>query len=179
MVKPFSEAGATKQQRIGSTLEPPGRRNWQVVNYSKATHMREPPHHAWVRTAVLLGVGYAVVGVLFAFPATHVRAWRLAAWAVSAVGYAAHIVYERVRLQSSPGVAALHVAFGVALGAFALAVSANIHSLSVGSTSQHRQLLLLSLAIWPVITALPAFLLALGANVVAARLLASLQGRKR
>lgn len=133
--------------------------------------MGESPRRTWVRAVVLLGVGYALVGMVFAVPTSHVRAWRLAAWAVSAVGYAAHIVYERFRLRSSPGSAALHVALAAALGAFGLAVGANIHSLSAGSANRHRQLLLLSLAIWPVITALPAFLVALGANVVLRRAL--------
>src|SRR6266699_3299390 len=67
--------------------------------------------------------------------------------------------------------AALHVAFAVELGAFGLAVGANIHSLSAGST-QHRHLLLLSLGIWPVITALPAFRVAFGTNMVLARVVA-------
>ena len=116
-----------------------------------------------------MGIGYALVGIAFAVPTSHVRAWRLTAWAVSAVGYAAHIAYERFRLRSSPGSAALHVALAAALGAFGLAIGANIHSLSAGSVNQHRQLLLLSLAIWPVITALPAFLVALVANGVLGR----------
>jgi hypothetical protein len=64
---------------------------------------------------------------------------------------------------------------GVALGAFGLAVGANIHSLLAGST-QHRHLLLLSLGIWPVITALPAFLVAFGTNMVLARVLGSVEG---
>jgi hypothetical protein len=106
------------------------------------------------------------VGIGFAVPTTHAQQWRLAAWGVSAIGYAAHIAYERFRLQNSPGSAALHIAFAVGLGAFGLAVGANIHSLSIGSTSQHRQLLLLSLGIWPIMTALPAFLGALGATIV-------------
>jgi len=131
----------------------------------------ESPRKSWVRAVVLFGIGYALVGIVFAVPTTHVHAWRLAAWAVSAVGYAAHIAYERFRLQNSPGTAALHVALAVALGAFGLAVGANIHSLSTVSANQHRQLLLLSLGIWPVITALPAFLVALGTNVVLARAL--------
>ena len=133
-----------------------------------ATHMGESRRQLWVRTAVFLGIGYALVGIVFAVPATHVQAWRLGAWVVSAIGYAAHIAYERFRLQNSPGWAALHVAFAVALGAFGLAVGANIHSLSVGST-QHRHFLLLSLGIWPVITALPAFLVAFGTNMVLGR----------
>ena len=137
--------------------------------------MGESRRQSWVRTAVLLGIGYALVGIAFAVPATHMQAWRLAAWVVSAMGYAVHIAYERFRLQNSPGSAALHVAFAVALGAFGLAVGANIHSLSAGST-QHRHLLLLSLGIWPVITALPAFLVAFGTNMVLARVLGSRGG---
>lgn len=137
--------------------------------------MGESPGRSWVPTAVFLGIAYALVGVVFAVPATHMRAWRLAAWVVSAIGYAAHIAYERFRMQNAPGSAALHVAFAVALGAFGLAVGANIHSLSVGST-QHKHLLLLSLGIWPVITALPAFLVAFGTNMVLACVLGSAEG---
>lgn len=137
--------------------------------------MGESPRQSWVRAAVFLGIGYALVGIVFAQPATHVEAWRLAAWVVSAIGYTAHIAYERFRLQNSAGSAALHVAFAVALGAFGLAVGANIHSLSAGST-QHRHLLLLALGVWPVITALPAFLVAFGANMILARVLGSVEG---
>ena len=139
--------------------------------------MGESPRQSWARTAVFLAVGYAAVGIVFAVPATHVQVWRLAAWVVSAIGYAAHIAYERFRLKNSPGPAALHVAFAVGLGAFGLAVGANIHSLSAGSTNHHRQLLLLSLAIWPVITALPAFFVAFGTNMVLTRALGSVQGQ--
>ena len=57
--------------------------------------------------AVAVGTGYAIVGVGFAVPITHAHAWRLAAWAVSAFGFAAHIAYERFRVQNSPGPAAL------------------------------------------------------------------------
>jgi hypothetical protein len=130
----------------------------------------ELPRPTWVQVAVLIGVGYALVGIGFAVPATHVQAWRLAAWAVCAAAYGAHIAYERFRLRNSPRPAAWHVAFAVALGAFGLAVGANLHSLSAASAGQHRQLLLLSLGIWPVISAVPAFLVALGLSVVLARL---------
>jgi hypothetical protein len=133
--------------------------------------MGESLHKSWLGPAVLLGIGYALVGIAFAVPSTHVKAWRLAAWAVSAAGYAAHIAYERFRLQNSPGLAALHVAFAAALGGFGLAVGANIHSLSTVSTDQHRQLLLLSLGIWPVLAGLPAFLVALGTNGILVRAL--------
>ncbi len=69
----------------------------------------------------------------------------------------------------SPASAALHIAAAVAIGAFGLAVGANVHSLSVASTGQHREVLLMSLAIWPLMTAIPAFLVARAANVVLAR----------
>jgi hypothetical protein len=130
--------------------------------------MHESPRQSWVRPAILIGIVYALVGILFAVPATHVQAWRLAAWIVSAIAYAAHIGYERFRLQNPPDPAALHIVLAVALGGFGLAVGANIHTLSTASSSRHRHLLRLSLAIWPVITALPAFLVALVTNIVLA-----------
>jgi hypothetical protein len=130
--------------------------------------MNASPRQSWLRAAILVGVLYALVGIAFALPATHVRAWRLAAWVVSAVAYAAHIAYERFRLRNPAFAAALHVAFAAALGAFGLAIGANVHALSIGST-EHRQLLLLSLGVWPLVTALPAFLVALGINAVLAR----------
>ena len=104
---------------------------------------------------------YALVGIVFALPTTHVKAWRLAAWGISSVAYAAHIWHERFRLRNSVVAAALHVASAAALGAFGLALGANIHSLCLGSTAEHRRLLLLSLGLWPALVAVPAFLLAL------------------
>lgn len=131
--------------------------------------MQASDRRSWLGAAAVIGIAYAFVGIAFAVPATHVRAWRLAAWVVSAAVFGAHMLYERFRLQSAPVLAALHAASAVALGAFGLAVGANIHSFSTGSTGQHRQLLRLSLAIWPIITALPAFIVALGISVVLAR----------
>ena len=131
--------------------------------------MEESRRQPWAPAVVLLGVVYALVGIVFALPSSHVPMWRLAAWIVSAVAFAAHIAYERFGLRSSPGPAALHVALAAALGAFGLAVGANIHSLSIASTTQHRRLLLLALGVWPIITALPAFLVALGLGGVLGR----------
>jgi hypothetical protein len=139
--------------------------------------MGESSRQSWVCAVVLLGIGYALVGIVFAMPATHVHAWRVAARVVSAIGYAAHIAYDRFRLRNSPVSAALHVALAVAIGAFGLAVGANIHSLSIESTNQHRQLLLLALGIWPLMTAIPAFVVALGTNVLLARVLGSVHSK--
>jgi len=135
----------------------------------------ESGRSSWVRAVVLFGIAYALIGVGFALPTSHARAWRLAAWVVSAIGYAAHIAYERFRLRHPPGSASLHVAYAAALGAFGLAVAANIHSLPIESSPQHQQRLLLSLAIWPVITGVPAFLVARGISAVLARALRSPQ----
>ena len=94
----------------------------------------------------------------------HSRLLRSPSETVSAIAYAAHVCYERFRLRNSAGSAALHIALAVALGAFGLAVGAIIHSLRLGSTNEHRRLLIVALGLWPVITALPAFLLALVAS---------------
>jgi hypothetical protein len=119
--------------------------------------------------ALLLAVLYALVGILFAMPVAHAKAWRLAAWVVSAIGYASHIAYERFRLRSSVFSAALHIGLAAALGAFGLAVGANVHSLLASSATPRRHLLLLALAVWPVITGLPAFVVALALNAVLVR----------
>ncbi len=47
---------------------------------SLATHLGESSRQSWVRTVALFGIGYALVSIVFAVPATHVQAWRLAAW---------------------------------------------------------------------------------------------------
>jgi hypothetical protein len=123
---------------------------------------------AW-HAVILVGLFYALVGVVFAWPVAHARAWRLAAWAVSAVVYAIHIGYECFRLRNAPLRTAMHVAFAVALGALGLAVAANLHSMGVPSTAGHRRLLLIALAAWPAIAAVPAFLVALALAAMLSR----------
>jgi hypothetical protein len=113
-----------------------------------------------------------VVGVLTAMlanaaPSDHMRvALRLTAWAISAIVFAAHIGYEHARLRSSPGRTALHGSFGVGLGALALAIAARLHA-QTASPPQHFPAF--ALAVWPVMTALPAFLVAFAAATVLAR----------
>ena len=87
---------------------------------------------------------------------------------VSAVVYAAHIGYERVRIRSSPHSTALHVAFGAAIGAFGLAAAANVHSWLSGTGN--LRLLRIALVIWPFVTGVPAFLLAIVLTTLLARL---------
>jgi len=123
----------------------------------------------WVRAALLVGVVYFLIGRVFALPSDHVRGWRLAAWIVSGVVYAAHIGYEHFRLNNSPRATALHAAMAVAVGAFLLAVAATAHAVMVPSHAPYWRFLL-ALAVWPIVTALPAFSFALPVAAVPARL---------
>ena len=121
--------------------------------------MSAPGQPSWFGTAILIGVLYSVIGIVFALPSNQVRMWRLAAWVISAAVYAVHIGYEHFRLGNSPRATALHTALAVAVGAFGLAVAANFHELWVASS--YRRSLALALVAWPLLTALPAFVVAL------------------
>src|SRR2546422_6365767 len=135
---------------------------------NEATQM-DAPARSWVRAMILVAVAYVVIGIVFGAlaNANHVRLWRLAAWAASAGVAAAHIWYEHYRLGFSPRPTALHAAGAVALGAFGLALAANVHWLFAATHAQRPPLL--ALPVWPVITAIPAFLLALAVTAVLAR----------
>jgi hypothetical protein len=122
--------------------------------------MSAPGRYSWFGTAIFIGVLYCLIGIVFAWPSNQVRMWRLAAWIISAVLYAAHIGYEHFRVRNSrPATSALHTAMAVAVGAFGLAVAANFHEVWVASS--YRRSLALALVAWPVLTGLPAFLVAL------------------
>jgi hypothetical protein len=90
--------------------------------------------------------------------------WRLSAFVISAVVFAAHVAHERFRRRSSVRPTAWHASVAVALGAFALALAANVHDL--GSASGYRPRMLVALVAWPLLTAVPAFLVALAAAAV-------------
>ncbi len=75
--------------------------------------------------------------------------------------FAAHVALERFRLRNSPRSTAWHASGAVAVGAFALAVVANIHDL--GSATGYRPRMLIALVAWPLLAAVPAFVVALGA----------------
>ena len=115
--------------------------------------------------ALLLGAVYFVFGIAFATFASWSASnsmhetWNRLGFLASAVAFAFHIGYEHFRLRTSPLITASHVATAVALGAFALAVSANVHGYRVGSSN--KRLLAFALVAWPAITAVPAFVVAL------------------
>jgi len=119
----------------------------------------------WLRMVVLLGAVYFVFGIAFAAFASWSQSsstretWNRLGFLASAVAFALHIGYEHFRLRNSPLITASHVSFAVALGAFALALSANVHGYRVGTSNQ--RLLAFALVAWPAITAIPAFVVAL------------------
>ena len=129
------------------------------VNNKASMHWRR----RWVRNVVLVGAAYLAIGVVFGTlagdaPSNHVRVlWRLAAWAISAAVFAGHIGYEHVQLRCSAGSTAFHTSLSVALGAFALAVIAIVHS---HGKSGHS---FLAFLVWPLVIWVPAFLVALAA----------------
>jgi hypothetical protein len=126
------------------------------------------PHQPWLRTALLVGAVYLVIGRVFSLPSTNVHLWRILAWFLSGVAFIVHMRYELWWLRNSPRVSAVHVALGVAIGAVALALAGMVYNLSTGSGL--RPAWLLALALWPAITAIPAFLVALGTGALLARL---------
>lgn len=139
------------------------------VKQSVGPHMMDASGRKWIRAALLIGVVYFLIGRGFTLPADHAHLWRLAAWLASAAVAAAHIGYEHFRLNSSPRATALHAAVAVALGAFLLAVAATVHAVMVPSHAPSWRYLL-ALVLWPIFTALPAFLVALVVAAVLARL---------
>jgi hypothetical protein len=124
----------------------------------------------WLGAVLIVGALYLVAGLVSAGLAKSAAsdqarvAWRLAAWAISAVAFAAHIGYEHVRLRSPSRTTALHVSLAVALGAFGLAVAATLHA-----HEMHKHFPAFALVLWPVLIALPAFVVALAAAAVLTR----------
>jgi hypothetical protein len=132
--------------------------------------MNDSGRQGWLGGAVLAGVLYLVAGVAFgalagAAASNPMRSfWRLSAFAVSAVVFGAHIAFEHFRLRNTARPTAWHASVAVALGAFALALEANIHDL--GSATGYRPRMLIALVAWPLLTAVPAFVVALGVAAV-------------
>lgn len=128
----------------------------------------------WTTTAILVGVTYLLIGLVFAALGgdTNVIFWRRAAWAVSVVVFVGHIAFELFARRSSPRTSALHVAAAAAIGSFGLAVAANLHA---QTSTRQRLLLAASLVLWPAITAIPAFIVALVTAIGLERLRASLK----
>jgi hypothetical protein len=127
----------------------------------------------WAWLVILLGIVYLVDGVVFSAltqsaASNWVRPLRLASWLIAALAFAGHVGHERFRLRSTPLTTALHVSMAAALGAFGLAGAALVHALS--APAGHAPRLALALVAWPVLTGVPAFVVALGIATLLARL---------
>ena len=120
----------------------------------------------WLRAAILVGVLYLAANMALGALAGAAASdrlrflWRVSALAVSALVFAVHIAYEHFRFRNRARPTAWHASVAVALGAFGLALAANLHDL--GSASGYRPRMLIALVAWPLLTAVPAFLVALG-----------------
>jgi hypothetical protein len=119
---------------------------------------------------VVLGVVYFFIGISFGEFAKRAESdqarfiWNLSSFLTSLVVFTMHLVYEQFRLRNRPRNVAFHVALAVAFGALALAVAANVHGLRAGSSSTQQRLLAFALVIWPALTGIPAFVVALVAS---------------
>ena len=123
---------------------------------------------------ILAGVAYAVVGIGLTemskhFATDQFRAWRLAAWVVSAVIFAGHFLYEQFRVKQRSLNVALDLGLAVALGAFLLALAATIHAATVVSHAPYW-LFAVALVAWPLLTGVPAFVVALFGSLLVVRL---------
>jgi len=127
--------------------------------------MNDSSRKRWLSTALIVGVLYPAIGFASSTLAGEAASsqmqffWRLSAFVISGVVLAAHIVYEYFQLRNSVWPTAWHAAVAVALGAFVLALMANIHDLV--SASGYRPRMLIALVAWPMLTAVPAFIVAL------------------
>src|SRR5882762_11965212 len=127
--------------------------------------MDDSDRQRWLSIVILAGVLYLAIGLASGALAGAAASyqiqffWRLSAFAFSAVVFAVHIAYEHFRLRNRARPTAWHASVAVAFGAFALALAANVHDL--GSASGYRPRMLIALVAWPLLTALPAFIVAL------------------
>lgn len=127
--------------------------------------MNAPDRKQWIRAVILFGAVYFIVNMFCAALAGRAASnsmrvtWNRLGFLISGIAFAVHIFYEHFRLRTSPRLTAWHVSIAVAWGAFGLAVSANVNGVWVGSS--HRRLLAVALVAWPLVTGVPAFVVAL------------------
>jgi len=140
------------------------------------TVTRTADRQAWVSRAIGVGIVYCVFGVMFGVMAGYAGggratvAWRFAAWVGSAIVFAALIIYEQFRVRVSSGGVAFHAATAAAIGGFGLAVTATLHRTWSSPSGAAMHLYALALVAWPLITGVPAFIVALVVSEGLARL---------
>ena len=118
------------------------------------------------------GLAYLVIGLAFGALAANAatvetrQLWRFAAWFLSAIAFSFHLWYEFIRRQRAPFGTALRAAAAVAVGGFGLALAANVHARAVGATNRG---FIVALVAWPLLLAVPAFIIAWAATAILAR----------
>lgn len=120
-----------------------------------------------VVVALLAGVAYLVIGRVSAAPTDYRHGWRFAAWAASAAVFLAQIAYEHLDRRSQPRTIALHAALGAAVGGFLLALVVAVRVWSTAPST--RSAWLVALVAWPLLTGIPAFVVALAIAFVLRR----------
>jgi hypothetical protein len=123
--------------------------------------MHAPSRSSGLRDVVAASLAYVMVGIITAGLAgaaaslAATKAWRLAGWALSLAVFMVHVVASRHRQPGSPLGAAARVAIAVAVAALVLAI--------VGPVRGHwgepaiGRVALLSVVLWPLMTGIPAF----------------------
>lgn len=140
--------------------------------------MESSGRRRWLRTVIPFGAAYVVVGIVTAELAGSAGSsqartvWRLAAWGVSLLLFGSQLGVERIRFSNTTLRSALHTSAAVALAALALAAAGPVRT-HWGTDSQQRALM--ALLLWPVLTGLPSFLVALGAGAALGRVLGRAQ----
>jgi len=133
--------------------------------------LKKSPVQSWLPAALVAAILYPAIGVGFAFldssaGPSRVRFWRLAAWLASAIVFGAHFAYEQ-RWKPSPLQTASHVSMAVALGAFVLACWVLVHARLIGAPQS--SLAPFALILFPLLSGLPAFVIALVAAILASK----------
>jgi len=120
--------------------------------------MTATSHRGGRAAVVLAAIGYLAIGRFLPNSGPHVHALRLAAWFVSGVVFVGHVAHERLACRSSNALMARRVAASVAIAAFGLAIAGPLY----GRWVDGRPILavLPALVLWPLATALPAYLVA-------------------
>ena len=109
---------------------------------------------------IYLAVGLASAELAKAASSERIRfLWRLSPFIISGVVFVAHVFHEQFRGGNTAKWTALRASLAVAVGAFALALIANIHDL--GSATGYRPRMLIAFVAWPLLTGVPAFVSAL------------------
>jgi uncharacterized membrane protein YjfL (UPF0719 family) len=136
--------------------------------------MKTSDRQSWLRAMLIASILYIVIGIIFPLfsksSATNSlpNIWRVISFLVSAVVFGIHIGYEHSRLNKTPLIIAFHTALAVAIGTIALAVFAYIRVLLASSNSHST--ILIAILIWPIVTGILSFLVALVAAVIITRI---------